>query len=74
LRDELAGIAEEQAVVAGRIDQFGGEQAGAERAERPADAVDADDVQRVVDAEALLDDVDGEVGSPPARSRSRPPA
>jgi hypothetical protein len=53
-------VTEEQAVLA-TVDGGRGEQACGERAERPADPMHADHVQRIVDAEAFLDDVDREV-------------
>ena len=48
---ELGGVAVEQAVRAGAVDRELGEQAGRQRAPDAADAVDGEDVERVVDAE-----------------------
>ena len=50
LGEQLAGVAVEQAVDAGGVDGGGGEEAGGQGAERAADAVDGEDVERVVDA------------------------
>ena len=46
---ERGGVAEEEAVAAGGVDRLLREQSGHERAERAAGAVNAEDVQRVVD-------------------------
>jgi hypothetical protein len=54
--------AAEQAVRAGRVDRSGGKQAGGEQAGQAADAVHRDDVQGVVEAEAVLEP-DGERGA-----------
>ena len=51
LGHDLAGVAVDQARV-GLLDRGGGEDAGGDGAEHPADAVDREDVERVVDLDA----------------------
>ncbi len=50
LGHDLAGVAVDQAA-AEAVDRGRGEDAGGDRPERPADAVDGEDVERVVDLE-----------------------
>ena len=54
LVDELLGVAVEQAGVGG-LDRGRGEDAGGDGAEHAADAVDREDVERVVDLEPLAE-------------------
>src|SRR3990172_9540709 len=64
LDEELAGIAEEEAVGPRRVDRLGSKQAGGQRAPRAADTVHAHHVERVVVTQFALDDA-GEVAEGP---------
>ena len=78
LGDQLAGVAVDQAREG--VDRGRREDAGRDRAERAADAVDGEDVERVVDPKPLAQErravaqpADGEADERPRRRRSRSP-
>ena len=71
---ELAGFAEDQPVRAGAVDRELGEEAGRQSAPDAADAVDREDVERVIDAESLLEQLEREEAEDARRRiRSRSP-